>query len=136
MMDKKAIMEAIWGLLPTNNKIWFEQQLERILTEQLGDDRSNAEAVGFAFGFACSLLDKGQDPRTYEIPKVLDAWDETEPAPPEDNVCKSAKNCNLNESLASQKVYKCQWCGSESIRKYCISCDNLQLPEFHKDGEA
>ena len=30
-------------------------------------------AVGWAYAYCCSLLDSGDDPRTHEVPKMLDA---------------------------------------------------------------
>ena len=37
-------------------------------------EESDTEALGFAFGYACNLLDKGIDPRKHEMSKVLENW--------------------------------------------------------------
>ena len=30
------------------------------------------ETLGWAHGFFCAILDKGEDPRTYEVPKLIE----------------------------------------------------------------
>lgn len=36
---------------------------------------SEVQALCFGFSRACALLDRGTDPRQYELPKLLDEWD-------------------------------------------------------------
>ena len=56
---------------PQNKKA--RERLENIAREICALDKTIV-AIGWAFTRACTLLDSGIDPRTYEIPGLIDDW--------------------------------------------------------------
>lgn len=73
------------GFIPWSELVQFlfdlDERIERLrnpLTPESrgGHERMEVQALGFAFTKACEMMDRGQDPRDYEIPKVLDEWEQ------------------------------------------------------------
>lgn len=47
----------------------------RLRAEVADANRREMMALGFAYAWCCSLLDKARDPRNYEVPQMLADWD-------------------------------------------------------------
>jgi len=86
-MDKNTqeildeLKEKLGPMVNNRGAIYCMHMLEQILTAQEGGyckheagRRTNEMAIGWAFTYACNLLDRGVDPREYEISKLLDNW--------------------------------------------------------------
>ncbi|MFW5872135.1 MAG: hypothetical protein ACOCUT_03425 [bacterium] len=74
--DRTAIYKIIsdmldnpdkYGIYPTSTAYTrLEHYIEKVRT------KVRAEAIGWAHGFCCIELDKGNDPRTIEVPKIYE----------------------------------------------------------------
>ena len=71
-VDRKKICEIISDMLdnPDNNGIYPTSTAYTKLERYIRGAR--AEAIGWAHADACVDLDKGNDPRTKEVPDMLD----------------------------------------------------------------
>jgi hypothetical protein len=63
----------IW---PSTIEPWIERlrALPSLAELERDAERLAHEALGFAFAYACSLLDRDLDPRQHEIPRLLEEW--------------------------------------------------------------
>lgn len=70
--DRTAICQIIGGMLdnPDEHGIFSTSTCFTKLEHYIETVR--AEALGFAHGYACSILDEGKDPRTIQVPELLE----------------------------------------------------------------
>lgn len=71
--EEMAGYHDISGLMPAYKLRDWAQRL-RALPSLAELERDAQQALGFAWAYACVLLDKGEDPRLHEVPRLLEAW--------------------------------------------------------------
>jgi hypothetical protein len=70
--DRAKICEIISEMLDNPNKIGIYPTAKAYDELEQYIDKIRAESLGYAYGFCCALLEKGDDLRTLEVPILLD----------------------------------------------------------------
>jgi len=85
-MSGEAVWKQWWGENKTmSNQNEREYSALAVRVKELEAERqalANRDpmlALGFAYAWACTLLDHGKDPRVVEVSTLVDAWNQAQP---------------------------------------------------------
>ena len=71
--DRKAICDIISEMFKTVDAAGIYSTSTAFTRLEHYIEQQRIEAIGWTHAFACTSLDKGGDPRIFEVPSILDA---------------------------------------------------------------
>lgn len=77
LLSERDTLSALAKHTEADNSRFVEREkwwTEKMFALEAERDALQYEALGFAYAWACSLLDRGLDPREVEVPELTERW--------------------------------------------------------------